>query len=230
MGRLHSNKMDLRFNKDNPLNYSYIVVLDKYLNLVFRRDSRYASFKEVKSETEAKRWGQAFRKTIGLSDEELKNIYSYTGSWYKVINKHLLRGVFNKGIDEDTDNEIRILDESINKSPLTENIVVYRATKRKWLLPFINKDEIMNKTFWSCSLLRKSAIFFKTKERYDCIIKIYVPKGCRALYVSNIGSIDEDDWLKEYEMLLPRNSRFIILSRKLFSRYIELELVGQDNK
>ena len=62
------------------------------------------------------------------------------------------------------------------------------------------------------------------------MIKMYIPKGYCALYVSNIEGIDDNDPLKEYEMLLPRNSRFRVISRKLISRYIELELVGQDDK
>ena len=208
------------------MNKSFIRRLSRLISLILGENSEHSSFREFTDDNEAKRWGAKSRENVLLSNEEINNIYYYTGSWYRVIFFHLKRGNYRDGSDPDTDAEIDMLDGSINKGKIPDDIVVYRATRWKTLKSTIENNVVTPEAYWSTSLLLKRAVLFKLQQRdehYDCILKIYLPKGSKGLYVSELK---EHDQLSEFEVLLPRDSKFRIIKRRLFSRLLEVELIN----
>ena len=87
--------MKLKYEDDDPLNFFYCVIHDKLLDLIFRKVPKYTQFREFNDEHDAKSWGQNFRKKIALTGDQLQNIYFYTGSWYKAINKPRIKRMLN---------------------------------------------------------------------------------------------------------------------------------------
>ena len=150
-----------------------------------------------------------------LSDEEKQELNSYTGSWYRVMNRHLL--VDEE--DEELDKEIRIFDEALSKCSISENIVAYRGSSKVWKDLMIDKYNIPRKPYWSTSLLKKTAIDYALSEQHGYFIKIYIKKGTCGLYVPSV--INDD--LEENEVVLPRTTKFKLKRKGLFERYIEVE-------
>lgn len=192
---------------------------------------------EVADEWAVSNFGQWIERIRCGKDDLDKNsigylLYIYSGNMNGVYN-NLLREVEDFSYDEKTRyyKQIDILVEEINKHELPEDIVVYRYTHKR-LFRHLFKDlkvkagnMFTDKGFMSTTLVPELIREFARSHRYNCILKLYLPKGTKGAYLKFDKSI-----LNEQEILLPPNSKFKLL-RKYFSfKYgmvYECELIYQ---
>lgn len=160
-------------------------------------------------------------------------LYAYTGSTNVMYNRSL-RGLTESDKDsvKNHSKEIDIITKEICKLELQEDIIVYRYTCKSFfrnsfetLKPRIGRN-FTEKGFMSTTLAPDLLKEFPQHHRYDCILKLYLPKGTNGAYIS-IG----DNNLNEYEFLLPPNATFKLLKRGFRIRdwmpMYECELVHQ---
>lgn len=106
--------------------------------------------------------------------------------------------------------KILSLIEHLNKYETPENLVVYRYTKLRYIWKFWKVQieyGFMSTTFYPYS----DDILRLVKENgYTCLMKIYLPKGTKGVPVM----LDEDK-LKEYEFLIPPNTKYKIRSMEI---------------
>ena len=150
-----------------------------------------------------------------------------------VVYNNLLRGFddFNYGEKKIYSKQIGILIEEINKHELPEDIVVYRYTHKR-LFRYLFKDLkvkvgniFIDKGFMSTTLVPELLREFAKSHRYNCILKLYLPKGTKGIYLKFDKSI-----LNEQEILLPSNSKFKLLKKYFSFKYgivYEFELISQ---
>ncbi|MBQ6368393.1 MAG: hypothetical protein IJJ30_07655 [Erysipelotrichaceae bacterium] len=202
--------------------------LDFVAGSIFKDDKVFNDYFEFIDEESAGKWGREFRDSFSLSKSELNSLYAYAGSWYRVLNMRLLKGEYGSKESCELDADIDEIDAILRKTIIDRNIVVYRVTSKK-LLDFAFEDNFyINKSFWSTSLLRKSAIRHSIKEglfRYNRLVKIYIPAGKHVLYISDLGVENRTDWLREYEILIPRDTKFRIVKKHFLKRYIEIQMI-----
>jgi hypothetical protein len=145
-------------------------------------------------------------------------VYAYTASGYMITNK-ILRGF--QGFDDeyyDTErDEAKVISARLCQYELPENIVVYRYTKKE-LFRYLFEDgkpkvggKFTDKAFMSTTLVLKSIKQFAKEHQYDCLLKLYLPKGTHGAFVKFDKSID---CLTEDEFLLPTNQTFEVLGKK----------------
>lgn len=84
------------------------------------------------------------------------------------------------------------MENEINKYEIRENIIAFRTLDYEDLLrcsKLLNKikkgDVLVDKGFMSLGLVYKSLI--AEHDYFDTIIKIYIPKKCKALYVDFVS-------------------------------------------
>ena len=124
----------------------------------------------------------------------------YLGNVFWTINNYLRSdGEYNEKLNMVVDR----LNELIMCAPrLDENIVVYRGVSQSTMKMILNKVQendgnYTEKAFMSTSLRFDTVV--REFQPYDCILKIYVPKGA---FVLGIDCIDDRN---EEEMLFPNN-------------------------
>ncbi|MBE6087089.1 MAG: hypothetical protein E7206_03340 [Clostridium beijerinckii] len=205
-------------------------------------------FKEFTTEEDAKKWAKEnygqWLNDIQITEYtyESKNLndllYGYTGDMYLIYNR-MLRGT-EKYDSEDEETEefnqrINIINNEISKFNLKENVVVWRYTYKELLKLLFEKQKIKvghtftDKAFIDTTLVPDLLRAFAYTHRYNCLLKLYLPKGTKGVYVE---FYHENDYLNECEFLLPLNTTFV-LKRKYFSfRYMktvyECYLVAQE--
>ncbi len=99
------------------------------------------------------------------------------------------------------------IDDAISKYTLTEDIVAFRATKKKYYEGLKVGDEFKSNVYYSTSLNKEIAKEFLDNDDQDILLKIYVPKNSKVLYIGN--SIMDGN---ENELLLARNTKYKIIS------------------
>lgn len=90
---------------------------------------------------------------------------------------------------------------------------------------FKSEKTFIDKGFLSTTLVPDLLRKFAKKHRYDCILKIYLPKGTKAVYINY-----DDSMLNEHEILLPTNSSLRLIKKHfsiLYSYVYECELIDQ---
>ncbi|MFL0196456.1 ADP-ribosyltransferase [Clostridium sp. WILCCON 0269] len=141
-------------------------------------------------------------------------LYYYTGN-KNILYKRILWGCtedFEKGEIEKHLKEISIITKEICKFELQENIIVYRYTYKNMLkkgfesLKIETGKSFTDKAFMSTTLVPGSLKGFSKSRKCDCILKLYLPKGTKGVYVS-VGK----NALNEQEFLLPPNSTFKLI-------------------
>lgn len=140
-----------------------------------------------------------------LSKEEVDAVEQYTRSDdYADLNAYLRTG--QTGNDY-FDRETRLLNSAIDKSELTEDVVVWRGVARAELRDLnIKLDEIELDAFTSTSLSRDIANKFAGRKLDEAVIyKIKLPKGTHAIDAMGISRKPE-----EREILLPPTGKFNI--------------------
>jgi len=200
------------------------------------------TFREFRTDDEAIEWAMHYFGTWVKDIQANKNnedensiaslLYGYTGCMNILYNKYL-RGynVFDEEEIEEYSKNTKIIAKEISKLELQENIIVYRYThKNLFKLLFESSKPMIGKTFtdkgfMSTTLVADLLKKFAKEHRYNCVLKLYLPKGTKGAYISFKNSL-----LNEQEFLLPPNSKFILI-RKYFSlkygRVYECKLVSQ---
>lgn len=148
-------------------------------------------------------------------------LYAYSGSMNIIYNR-LLRGSkdFDENEIEEYSRNIAIITEEISKLELPENIIAYRYTNRKWFSNLFESSKprvgeiFTDKGFMSTTLVSELLKEFAKEHRYNCILKLYLPKGTKGAYLKFDNSI-----LNEQEFLLPPNSTFRLIRKHLSFRY-----------
>lgn len=198
-------------------------------------------FREFHSSQEADEWaihnfGQ-WIKDIRASNKLDRNsvaylLYAYSGNMNIIYNR-FLRGFkdFDENESKEYSKDIAIIAKEISKFELQDNIIVYRYTNRKWfgylfqgLKPRVGKM-FTDKGFMSTTLVPQLLKEFAKNHRYNCILKLYLPKGTKGAYLKFDNSI-----LNEQEFLLPLNSTFRLIRKRLSLKYVmvyECELISQ---
>lgn len=200
-------------------------------------------FREFCTNQEAYKWamdnfGSWIKRIQFDKDNDNKNnisnlLYDYTGSMNIIYNEFLRE---HNGFDEieikEYSKETAIIAKEICKYSLQENIIVYRYTRKNLFKrmfetskPKIEKT-FTEKGFMSTTLIAEELKEFAKEHKYNCILKLYLPKGTKGVYITF-----HNDLLNEHEFLLPPNSTFKLVRRKFSFKYFmwiyECELVSQ---
>ncbi|EHI99780.1 hypothetical protein CDLVIII_3206 [Clostridium sp. DL-VIII] len=204
------------------------------------------AFKEFSTEDEAKEWvnenyGQWLEKIqitqYSYASKNVSDLLSgYSGNMDRVYNQ-MLRGKreFPKSQSKEFIENINIINNAISKLKLKENIQVWRWTSKNEFKKLFENAKIkkghtfIDKAFMSTTLVSDLLENFAKSRKYDCLLKLYLPKGTKGAY---IDFYDKYHLLNECEFLLPTNTSFVF-QKKFFSfKYMkwiyECYLVGQD--
>lgn len=198
-------------------------------------------YKEFHTSQEAHDWGMHYFgewiRDLQLSKDKAANnvaclLSGYAGNMNTIYNRYL-RGFadFDEEEIEKYSKDIAIIADELRKFSLQEDIIVYRYTNKTLFRllfdssrPKIGK-EFIDKGFMSTTLVRDLLKDFAQKRHYNCVLKLYLPKGTKGAYIKC-----DDSFLDEQEFLLPPNSKFKLI-RKYFNMNFftvyECELVNQ---
>ena len=202
------------------------------------------AYREFFNSNEAYKWGfenygdwikelQRLHKI--KADNNIANLlYYYTGN-SNVIYNNYLRGRLELDEDEVSkySNDISIIANKISEFKLNENIIVYRYTHKKLFKLLFNTlkistgHEFCDKGFTSTTLVKDLLKDFAKNRKYNCLLKMYLPKGTVGAYVNY-----DDSSLNEQEFLLPPNSKFLLRKKHInfnlsYPVIYECELVSQ---
>ncbi len=194
-------------------------------------------YKEFQDKNVAYDWGkQNFSAwQTNLTSNEEGSLFAYKTLKYESINK-ILRG---KPLDhiQDPDEsylggvkkDIVNIDSALSKSNIPENIISYRAFSDNANTDF---NKLVGKLYTpkgyiSTALNKKGAELFlndnKRLGRNPVMAKLYIHKGSKGAFMEGIKQMSGDG----NEILLPKNSRFQVLSCNSINgiQNIELELL-----
>lgn len=176
------------------------------LNAKFKSQKTYQSYTDFKqADREWNSWAK------GLSKNERSALENYQSepfhrkpTDYIKINRHLRDG------DDPTPATraaVKGLDNAINKGSVPQNTLVYRGLPAN----LIGKEGsvFQDNGFVSTSLNSKVAGNFATSK--NVIAEIRVPKGSKGAYMDSLKT-DLSKQQPEHELILPRGSRFKIVS------------------
>lgn len=190
-------------------------------------------YKEFKDKNETYNHWIQFAKSwqANLTSSEFDSLADYKNWKYGNINAYL-RGSLHNNIKNDANQIAEIktnignIDSALKKSVIPENIVAYRAFDSKGT-DFRNVKLYSPRQFVSTALNKSGAEFFLKQHqsfgRNPVMAKIFISKGKHGAYMDGIKRMIEDG----NEILLPKNSRFQVLSCNTINgiQNIELELL-----
>lgn len=169
---------------------------------------------EIKYETQLKfnvtsGAGQRVRMTSSASQAKMTStakqaIQAYTGSWYSHINGSLRSGVFSKTDEQ----RIEHMDTALGQASSTENVIVGRTVDSS-VLAKIGQCEVGGK-FVDHGYVSTS-LYPTGDTGGGKPLTIEVPKGSPGLFLMGTGLTSYGEG--EAEFLLPRESRFEVLSK-----------------
>jgi hypothetical protein len=147
----------------------------------------------------------AFKSQIkyvnSLSSETKKAIQYYTDDGYDKINNYLRHG--GEKYIQQVYNSVKLIDQAFkNAPPLTQDVVTFRGIKSSYEI----ESEFIEKAYTSSTVDLSIALEFNNNSKC-CIFKIHVSKGTRVLPL-----VDCSENASELEVLLPRSSKFKIIS------------------
>lgn len=163
-----------------------------------------------------------------LTSSEFQSLTEYKNWQYGNINA-FLRGDLDSDISSDANEVARIktqvsnIDSAINKSVIPENVIAYRAFDSRGT-DFRNVKLYSPRQFVSTALNKSGADFFLNQHqsfgRNPVMAKIFISKGKHGAYMDGIKRMIEDG----NEILLPKNSRFKVLSCETINGIQNIEL------
>ena len=163
-------------------------------------------YKEFFSTKDAEDWAKkqyAEVCSVEFAQSEFYDaLYAYAGGLYVSINFFLRRG---GELSIRANHVLKVLREQVPSCSVPENIVVYRHTCLKIIEHLCGDNAIKqgmrfyDKGFLSTSLLKKCALNFNEGQPLDCILKLYLPKGTKGVYICYKHSAS---CLNEQEILL----------------------------
>lgn len=165
----------------------------------------------------------ALRKHFNLKGNcgktvDCDSLYRYTGGEYSEINDYL-RGAEQARKDvADIENIVSAIDKSMDEAPrIPKDMAVFRniGGKPAALIDLQPGDEFQDKAFVSTTTTGSGGL---VPESLGLNLTIIVRKGSKALYTPDIS-----DFPEEKELLLPRNSKFKVLSRE--GNHLTVELM-----
>lgn len=195
------------------------------------KEKNYIEFEKFE---EALEWGRNnYLNIFNEESNEFKCLSYYTGSAYNLYNR-LLRSIKYQNLDKykkeygETIEEIKTIQEELNKHKCPNNIVVYRYTKLKDFLYFVNGYPFKNKEFTinqfvSTTLFKNAIQEFRKQNLYCLLLKIYISKGTPGVFFDD--SLVTNSCLEEAEFILPTELKYHIIKKRLFPFIIELEVV-----
>lgn len=192
---------------------SFEEIVLKYISRL-RKDSSNNTFIMFSSYEEALKWGKDNYSTwtCSLSKEEYENIQDFTGNVYKIINRYLrgtLSECFEQPFYRKCENRISLIDNAINKTFVTNNIIVYRWMEftafcqltKCWSGKVQIGDILRDNAYLSTSLLYDK-IPSTIDDREDSklvLLIIRIPKGAKGAFIAEISVVGA-----ECEFLLGR--------------------------
>lgn len=166
-----------------------------------------------------------------LSVKEKEAVFGYTKDDYVKINEHLR---FGTEIDSQTKEQIRSLDSTLQKSYLDKEVTVYRGFRNDDLADKIRTgSDVVGSVFEDkgfVSTTIQGHVPGSFGGPFDHITAIlHLPAGTNALLIGN----DLSSRRGEYEVLLPRSTKFKITEAKQYGNpsswsrnfFIHLEMV-----
>lgn len=157
--------------------------------------------------------------TKALSSAETRSLYRYTASDYRAINSALRTGKVPSGSNP-VGAIVKDIDKAFEKASLGSPTTVYRGLGDPDLFAKLAKTlkvgqtAVVDKAYMSTTLVGKGSLFTSGGHR----LKILLPKGSKAISLSSLSKSP-----KEFEMLLKRNSSFVV--KEVTKHEITLEMV-----
>lgn len=198
-------------------------------------------YREFFNADEAEQWAwEHYSDLLSLDpeSEQYKLIFSYTGSWYKALNR-LMRicppvgsASFDKVDFGDYAEEraaVIALNSILQDYSLPESIVVHRFAHLSDIatmsgVHFLRKGvQFSDKAFVSTTLVKKLLVPFGKENRCSCILRIYLPKELPGAYVS---FKTDKTLLNEQEFLLPPNIPMKIIKIHYFTWPIQIDCIA----
>jgi len=169
-------------------------------------------------------WGEeTLNPGVTLSSAERNGVANYQAYAYRDINGVLRQERTEEGIFSsygETPDQVRMMDSVMDKSTLQEHVIAYRGLDEKTFGKMKEGGKFKDRAYVSTSLSRTVAA---DGSFGNCMVKVEVPKGTRALYVghraSGIGS--------EMELILDRSSRFDVVNVDKKNKTATIRLIGQ---
>lgn len=202
-------------------------------------------YREFSNTDEAERWAwEHYSDLLNLApeSEQYKLIFSYTGSWYKALNR-LMRvcpAVGSEAFDKvdfgdyaEEKAEIVALTSILQNYSLPEPIVVHRFAHLSDVVKMSGTRILRkgvyfsDKAFVSTTLIKKLLVSFGKENGCSCVLKIYLPKGLHGAYVS---FKTDKTLLNEQEFLLPPNVPMEIVKIHYFTWPIQIDCVALPNE
>lgn len=202
-------------------------------------------YREFSNADEAEQWAwKHYSDVLSLDpeSEQYKLIFSYTGSWYKALNR-LMRvcpAVGSEAFDKvnfgdyaEEKAEIIALNSILQKYSLPEPVVVHRFSHISDLVKmsgvyFLHKGvQFSDKAFVSTTLVKNLLVSFGKENGCSCVLRMYLPKGLPGAYVSFKS---DKTLLNEQEFLLPPNVPMKIIKIHYFSWPIQIDCVVLHNE
>lgn len=145
-----------------------------------------------------------------LSQAEEKTVSEYTADLYADVNNYL-RGHGEKlgnARQEYVDNSIKNLDSALQKFDNPSDFVTYRAIKPE-AFSGVDLNSLVGKEYTDKAYMSTSPLLNSSAVNKNLLMEIKVPGGQnRGAYINKLAGQYKD---KEYEYLLPRNSKFKIV-------------------
>lgn len=174
----------------------------------------HSLFREFQSAEDAEAWAKVnFGDVYGKNrsdSADFEVLFLYSGNGYRLYNNTLRFGTAWTSAEE---RELERLKHILADHTLPENVIAYRYTQQDVLLHLCGCDKLRpgmrfsDKAFLSTSLVKASLRKFKKENPSNCLLKLYLPKGLNAVYISLKNT---DSVLSEQELLLNRNILFEI--------------------
>lgn len=143
----------------------------------------------------------------GLTTDESKCVSDYTGSAYKEINSQLRNGE-NNG----QDSAIQHITNAIEKSPMREDLIVYRGINNEGMNRLMAASNVSSVTELTGTVFKDDGFVSTSIDKRcilgsnDCVLRIMVPKGSKALPV-----MWDSKNPSENEVLLQRGKSFRVI-------------------
>ena len=156
-----------------------------------------------------------------ITDAERKAIHEYASDYYKITNKYLRSESVDEYEERAAKKIISGVDSLMSKSVLTKPTVLYRGVKTGALFRNSVGKVIEFPSYVSTSLSEKYAKRFATGKN-AATLTILAPAGANGI---DMGASGLNLLAMEAEVLLPRNSKFVVKSYDPTTKYGELELI-----
>lgn len=174
------------------------------------------------------KWGRESFQAWGeqLSGTERTALVSYKKEAYRPINRSLrFPGKFSDEKNAEIKKEyIDPLDSALGKATINQDIHVYRNFE---LEPFekAKPEQLIGRSFYDKGFYSTSLSKTAMDDMGGIRATVKVPKGTKGAYIEHVASLSKN----EYEVLLPRNTKFKITNVKDIKgvRHMTLEVIHE---